>query len=116
MSLILFYFALNVESKKSSQPEEPKKKHHNVEKRRITQLITQPDNSNINMVTTHNSTGKRLLDEDIRTIFLCMSNKEAPPSALDFSIIRIPQDSAKLSPATFELENGLVSLNSLRSY
>ena len=58
------------------------------------------------MVTTNNSTGKRLLDKDIRAIFSCMS--EAPQEGLDFSIIRI-EEGTKLSPPSFELENGLVS-------
>ena len=61
------------------------------------------------MVTTNNSTGKRLLDKDIRAIFSSMSNKEAPQEGLNFSIIRLPQEGTKLSPPTFELENGLVS-------
>ena len=61
------------------------------------------------MVTTNNSTGKRLLDKDIRAIFSIMSNKEAPQEGLNFSIIRLPQEGTKLSPPTFELENGLVS-------
>ncbi|KAL3811186.1 hypothetical protein ACHAXA_002750 [Cyclostephanos tholiformis] len=57
-----------------------------------------------------NTGAKRLTEPDVQTVFSCLWNNQQPPQRLKFRIIRVPQNGLKLSPPSFEFDDGLYVL------
>ena len=47
---------------------------------------------------------KRLGLDDVNTVFRCLATNQPTPEKLNFKVIRIPHNSLKLSPPSFEYE------------
>ncbi|CAB9528802.1 expressed unknown protein [Seminavis robusta] len=58
----------------------------------------------------HMATIRRLSDSDVRAIFECLHHNKPPPPHLQFKIVPVGPTGLKLSPPSFEFEDGLYVL------
>mmetsp|Transcript_6069 Transcript_6069/g.11484 ORF Transcript_6069/g.11484 Transcript_6069/m.11484 type:complete len:119 (+) Transcript_6069:116-472(+) len=56
------------------------------------------------------ATIRRLSDDDVKAVFDCVHNNMAPPPNLSFQIVNVGPNGLKLSPPSFEFEDGLYVL------
>jgi len=56
---------------------------------------------------------RRLLDNDVETIFSCIHLNKLPPTALTFRIILLGSDGLKLSPPSYNFSGKFLSQNEI---
>ena len=61
-------------------------------------------------MTKNVTTVRRLTDYDVKTIFECMHNNIPPPKSLKFKIVVVGSNGMRLSPPSYEFNDGLYVL------